>query len=81
MGMTLGAIEIAAAIKARQITNEAAAALLGLAPKSGQITRLCSGQQKPGRKLAFEIERVLGVSMSSWEREVVEPKRPAAKVA
>jgi transcriptional regulator with XRE-family HTH domain len=72
-----GAIELQAAITARKLTREAVAAQLGLEKATGQITRLCNGERKPGRSLAFAIEREFGVPMSAWEIEVIE-RTPAA---
>ena len=67
---TMGCIEFVAALDARQITNEAAAELLGLGPQTGQISRLRSGERKPGRALAYAIEREFGVQMSAWEVQI-----------
>jgi len=77
----LGAVSLQVAIDARGLSREAAAALVGIAPSSGTMTRLLSGALKPGRTLAFRIERELGVPMSHWERDVAPIDAPAPKVA
>jgi plasmid maintenance system antidote protein VapI len=65
-----GAVNLASAIEARHLSREAAAALLELAEASGTMTRLLSGERKPGRGLAFKIEREFGVPMAHWEMPV-----------
>lgn len=78
-----GAVELQRVLVARRMHKEQAAALLVLGKKSGQLSRLCSGERKPGRGLAFRIERLFGVPMSHWEEDVVvtETVEPAPKVA
>lgn len=49
------------------MTHEAVEERLGLATRSGQITRLANGERKPGRELAYRIEVEFGVPMSGWE--------------
>lgn len=69
-----GAVGLQASISARGITREAAGALLGLEPASGTMTRLIGGERKPGRELAYRIEREFGVPMSHWEEPVLDAK-------
>lgn len=49
------------------MTHEQVELALGLATLSGQITRLMSGERKPGRKLSFRIHEEFGVDMVGWE--------------
>jgi hypothetical protein len=51
-------------------TLEAAGERVGVKRKSGQMTRILSGQIKPGRALASRIERVFGVPVAHWDVEV-----------
>ena len=50
-------------VEARGLTHEQVELALGLATLSGQITRLMSGERKPGRKLSFRIHEEFGVDM------------------
>lgn len=61
------AVALGLEIKRRGWTHEDAETALGMATNSGQITRFLSGSRRPGRRVAYQIERVLGVPMSWWE--------------
>jgi transcriptional regulator with XRE-family HTH domain len=64
-------------IERRKLTHEEVEDLLGLAKRSGQVTRFVGSERKPGRELAFKIEHEFGVPMSWWEMPV-EPQRRKA---
>jgi transcriptional regulator with XRE-family HTH domain len=61
------AVALRRAIERKGLTHEDVERELGLAPRSGQVTRLLSGERKPGRELAFRIQQLFKVPMAWWE--------------
>ena len=74
--MNRGAEAFARAIEGR--THEEVEALLGLARRSGQVTRLASGERKPGRALSYRIQEHLKVPMHLWELPISAKRGRAA---
>lgn len=67
MDTNRAALAFKARIKELDLTYEEVERRLGLALRSGQISRLTSGERKPGRGLAFRIETEFNVPMAWWE--------------
>lgn len=63
-------------IERRKLTHEVVEQMLGLAVRSGQVTRLIRCERKPGRELAFKIEELFAIPMSWWEKPAPPPRAP-----
>lgn len=61
-------------VEKQDLTHAVVEQRIGLAVRSGQITRLFNGERKPGRELSFRIFKEFGVEMLWWELPEEQPK-------
>ena len=61
-------VALEAEIESRGLTHEQVEELVGLAKRSGQVTRLIAGDRLPGRSLAFRFETEFRIPMAWWEQ-------------